>query len=81
LKALVDIQLLVNTLKSHETQFGEWVNVIGYIQTPQQTPVTPSDGVDSYVYVQAIVLWPAGPIKIDGYEKSLDQQKAEDGKF
>ena len=77
LKALVDIQLLVNSLKSYETRFGEWINVIGYIQAPQQNPGTHSDSLDSNVYVQALVLWSAGPMKIDGYENSLDQQKSE----
>ncbi|EDN94733.1 predicted protein [Sclerotinia sclerotiorum 1980 UF-70] len=30
-KALVNIQLLLNSVKSHETRIGEWVNVVGYV--------------------------------------------------
>jgi hypothetical protein len=77
-QALVDVRLLVNTLKSEETRIGEWVNVIGYIQEPRQKkhPVpTPSPYLE--VQVQAIVLWPSGPLKLDGYEKSLDLQKSD----
>jgi hypothetical protein len=77
LKALVDITLLVNTLKSSETRIGEWVNVIGYTQVPQQRRANYTNSDELHVQVQAIVLWPSGPLKLDGYERSLDQQKAD----
>lgn len=76
-KVVVDVELLVNTLKSNETQIGEWVNVIGYIQTPQQKPTKLSNDTYPRTRIQAIVLWSSGPLKLDGYEKSLEQQKAD----
>jgi hypothetical protein len=77
LKALVDIELLVTTLKSSETRIGEWVNVIGYIRSPQKSQINRPDDVQLQVQVQAILLWSSGPLKLDGYERSLDQQRAD----
>lgn len=76
-RALVDVGLLVNTLKSGETQIGEWINVIGYIQEPRQQKTSmlpPKPYLE--IQIQAIVLWPSGPLKLDGYEKSLTLQKS-----
>jgi hypothetical protein len=72
LKALVDVKLLVNTLKSTDTRVGEWVNVIGYISMTW----TPSPSRNT-IPVQAIVLWTSGPLKLDGYERVLDVQKVD----
>lgn len=74
LKALVDVRLLTSTLKPDETRIGEWINVIGYIQAPRQNLAS---HVNLRIQVQAIVLWSSGPLKLDGYEKSLGQQKAD----
>jgi hypothetical protein len=78
IKAIVDVELLVNTLKSGDTQIGEWVNVIGYIQdSQQQKPSKHPNELHLGIRVQAIVLWSSGPLKLDGYEKSLDQQRSD----
>jgi hypothetical protein len=69
------VSLLASTLKSDETQIGEWVNVIGYIQAPRQKLGEHSNAIQLRTDIQAIVLWSAGPLKLDGYEKSLEQQK------
>ena len=74
LKAQVDVQLLLNTLKSTDTQIGEWINVIGYIKADQKTLPKQSKGLSSNIQVQAIILWSSGPLKLDGYERSLDMQ-------
>jgi hypothetical protein len=76
LKVLVDVNLLLNGMKSNETRIGEWVNVIGYIQS-QQKPDT-SEKIPSNIPVQAIVLWSSGPFNLEGYERSLDQKNAEE---
>lgn len=73
LKALVDVKLLLGTLKSDETQIGQWVNVIGYVVSPVRTKMKEAIS-ESNVTVQAIVLWPSGPLKLDSYERCLDQQ-------
>ena len=77
--ALVDVGLLLNTVKSNEIQVGEWVNVIGYIT---QSPVGVNQGrrkpdntaVGGAACVQAIVLWSAGAIKLGEYEQVLEER-------
>jgi hypothetical protein len=80
-KAAVNINLLLGTVKSHETQIGEWVNVIGYVEAGQQTMPNESKGIKQLdILVQAIVLWSSGPVfKPEGYERSLDAQKQASG--
>ncbi|GKT91050.1 telomere length regulation ten1 [Colletotrichum tofieldiae] len=36
ISASVDVQLLLGTMKSEQTQIGEWVNIVGYVTTPPQ---------------------------------------------
>jgi hypothetical protein len=74
-KALVDVNLLLNTLKSHETQIGEWVNVIGYIERIKKQ--SPLSSEEREVRVQALVMWSSGPFHLEGYEKSLDRKVTE----
>lgn len=68
-RALVDVRLLLETLKSNQLQVGEWVNVIGYV-----TKVVPSQlamSIAKDVNVQALILWSAGPLDIQEYERCL----------
>ncbi|KAK0107058.1 hypothetical protein ONS95_003768 [Cadophora gregata] len=76
IKAQVDVNLLVTTLKSNETQIGEWVNVMGYITGGQKHKVGGEQNVE--IGVQALVLWSAGPINLAGYEKSLDEKAVDE---
>ncbi|CAG8952280.1 hypothetical protein HYFRA_00001021 [Hymenoscyphus fraxineus] len=77
LKVQVDVELLLTTMKAHETRVGEWVNVIGYITAnprkgPEQDTIARDD---SEIRVQALVLWSAGTFDLHGYEKILDLEK------
>ncbi|KUJ11973.1 uncharacterized protein LY89DRAFT_593878 [Mollisia scopiformis] len=71
LQAQVDVTLLVTTMKSNDTQIGEWVNVMGYLTSrkEKQTPNRPTLEVG----VQAIVLWSSGSFNLQAYEESLDK--------
>jgi Telomere capping, CST complex subunit len=73
-KALVDVSLLLNMLKSDDTRIGAWVNVIGYIERKKQQVAT-AEG--EKLQVQALVLWSSGPFDLNGYERSLDRKTAE----
>jgi hypothetical protein len=77
LKALVDIELVLGSIKSYETRIGEWVNVMGYIGASKQAPSSYPNRIQSEVRIQAILLWSAGPLKVDRYEDSLEQRKAD----
>ena len=70
--ALVDVNMVLESLGSEQTRVGEWVNVIGYV-----TDAAPlADGKESShgsptVHTQAILLWSAGPFDIRKYEASV----------
>jgi hypothetical protein len=70
-EALVDVNHLLGTLHSTDTRVGEWVNVMGYITVPSSKQDRRSEDKQANVSVQAIVLWSAGSVKVDEYEKSL----------
>jgi len=73
-KALVDVELLLNCLRSNDTRIGEWVNVMGYISTEQGRKPNHPYGIGLNVFIQAIALWSSGPFTLREYEKSLDRQ-------
>jgi hypothetical protein len=73
-KALVDVKLLLSTLKSTDTRIGEWVNVMGYITATPSTQRLGTEQTKSTTSVQAIVLWSAGSVRLEEYEKSLSDQ-------
>ncbi|KAG9238143.1 CST complex subunit Ten1 [Amylocarpus encephaloides] len=68
-KAHVDVQLLLSSLKPHETQIGEWVNVIGYVTKNSEGGGSNKD--DIQIHVQALILWSTGSFDLHGYERSL----------
>ncbi|KAK3988323.1 protein ten1 [Cladorrhinum sp. PSN332] len=66
--AAVDVNLVLESLGSEQTRFGEWLNVIGYItSTGRKAP----DGNKSTVQVQGILVWSAGPLNLQTYEASV----------
>lgn len=67
--AFVDVNILLSTLKSTDTQIGEWINVIGYVQEREVKLGHKA------VRVQAIMLWSAGSIKLADYEKAVKERK------
>lgn len=73
-QALVDVRLLLEKLTAEQTSVGEWVNVIGYINSPPSSSVNMSTkrkrGL-SAVHVQALMLWSAGSLDIGRYEMCL----------
>jgi len=70
-KVLVDVNLLLETLKSTDTRVGEWVNVMGYIMMPPEDRNVLTGCHGTVTAVQAIVLWSAGSVKLEDYEKIL----------
>lgn len=73
--ASVDVNLLLSTLKMTDTQVGEWVNVMGYLEAD---PTKRGRGKEkredkevTLVRVQAIVLWSAGSVRLGDYEDAL----------
>lgn len=89
--ALVDVTLLLETLAGTDTQVGEWVNVIGYVAAPGDKGSRAggakgggetgrgrrddAEGRGYSVRVQAIMLWSAGSVKIEEYERALAERQ------
>lgn len=78
--ALVDVNLLLSTLTATDTQRGEWVNVMGYIED-KILGFKRGDGGPGEVRIriQAILLWSAGSINLGEYEQILAEKKRKDG--
>lgn len=67
----VNIELVLQTLQSGLTRVGEWVNVIGYV-TMKPKSIRSAD--TPVACVQALVIWPTGPLDIRRYEETFEQE-------
>ena len=84
--AVVDVNLLLDNMKSHDTAVGQWVNVIGYVEA--KPTLVNAKGMDNQMSkrgqagiemqsaiagarVQAVMLWSAGSINLAEYERTL----------
>jgi Telomere capping, CST complex subunit len=80
---VVDVNLVIETVESGLLDNGSWVNVIGYVQGGpqlQNKAKTKRSGIPSRntghkALVQAVLIWDAGAIKANEYEKTLEQQR------
>ncbi|PFH61334.1 hypothetical protein XA68_17636 [Ophiocordyceps unilateralis] len=61
----VDVKLVLQALGEELTRVGEWVNVIGYVVAGER-------GGGASVRVQALMVWPTGPLDIQRYETSFE---------
>lgn len=59
----VDINAVLETVTSEELRVGAWVNVLGYVRRSM------TDG--ETIYVEAVVVFPAGAIALGEYERIL----------
>ncbi|ROT41345.1 hypothetical protein SODALDRAFT_397125 [Sodiomyces alkalinus F11] len=65
----VQTDLILENITAEHTRVGEWLNVIGYLTAGALGQAPRRDSRDAYV--QALLLWPAGPFDIRRYERSL----------
>lgn len=73
--AVVNIELVLETIQPELTHVGEWVNVIGYItSTPKRTGMKThkSKSLQMPVQVQALLVWSAGSLDLKKYEESFE---------
>ncbi len=68
--ALINVNLLLETLKPADTQIGEWMNVIGYV-TKQEDAQSPSKQYNHATSVQAITYWSAGRLDPAEYKAAV----------
>lgn len=77
MRAIVDINLLLDTIKTDALPTGSWINIIGYLQHTSlpKTRVSSSGRrrtVQDLPRVQAILMWNAGAVRVEEYEKTLE---------
>lgn len=74
--ALVDVNLLLETLNTSLMRIGEWVNVIGYVTKQESKLSHEGKNVGRFIFVQAIIYWSAGAIKVDEYEEAVAETQS-----
>lgn len=60
----MDINPLLETITAEELRVGAWVNVLGYVRN-----LVPGTGKEDFV--EALMVFPAGPVSLGGYEKTV----------
>lgn len=81
----VDINLLLDQLSHTLIAVGNWINVFGYVRQPippcnsgVQPKPSKSNGRDipiPSIYVEAVMLIPAGPVRVEEYERALIESR------
>lgn len=83
--ALVDVALVLRTLKSDQVRIGEWVNVIGYVTAVNPLPARKGSmrenetfraRDETQVRIRALLIWSSGPVDTQRYNESVDALKA-----
>jgi hypothetical protein len=70
------VKLLVQNLKERQTDYGQWVHVIGYITSIDHYSTGTSEGnMFKTIGLQALVLWNAEDLDIASYESALAAEK------
>lgn len=79
--AHVDIDLVLESLNDATLRNGAWLNVIGYVKNGEGTRMkrrksTKDNKTDSpEILVQAILIWDAGSVNVDIYEKTIEMNR------
>lgn len=83
----VDINALVESLTSEVLRVGAWVNVVGYVRDAGYPSLSLSKGeglagadagaskMTRPVYVEAVMVFPAGPVALGEYERVLREAR------
>ncbi|KAL1627414.1 hypothetical protein SLS54_002339 [Diplodia seriata] len=82
--ARVNIDHVLESVKCTDLEVGAWLNIVGYVRSPppnRRSQMAQKKNVADGVYVQAIMLWTAGDIKLDNYEKAVDARKKADAEI
>ncbi|UNI20608.1 hypothetical protein JDV02_006679 [Purpureocillium takamizusanense] len=75
--ACVDVRLVLGALQSEMTRVGEWLNVIGYVTARREDLPEPDCAVGAHsAHVQALAVWPTGPLDVQRYERTFGEQPA-----
>ena len=76
----VDINVYIESVKRYNIQIGTWLNVFGYVRDRPAPQGAKRRGSDRFpaIYVDAVMILPAGTIDVGSYERILrDAQEAD----
>ena len=76
----VDINVWIESARRYDVQIGIWLNVFGYVRERSAHQGAKRRGFDrvSAIYVDAVMILPAGIIDVGSYERILrDAQEAD----
>ena len=76
--AQVTIEHVRENLPATSTMTGSWINVVGYVQAHGESDSTVSAAEIDMTDIQATMLWEAGSLQLEDYEKAIEAQKASD---
>ncbi|RAK88115.1 hypothetical protein BO79DRAFT_196167 [Aspergillus costaricaensis CBS 115574] len=71
----VDINAVLETVTSQELSVGAWVNVLGYVRRYRRSDddSAVSESNPNPVYVEAVMVFPAGAVALGEYERILQE--------
>ncbi|KIV96900.1 hypothetical protein PV10_00714 [Exophiala mesophila] len=75
----LDVNLVLESTDRLVLQPGNWINVIGYVQNPAPAHLQKSSlavkSTVSTTSLQAILVWDAGSIHLEEYERTMEEHK------
>ncbi|KAF2092397.1 hypothetical protein NA57DRAFT_50421 [Rhizodiscina lignyota] len=79
--AFINVDHVLESVRSADLEVGAWINVVGYIIDSKEEKVLKKSRKSSRrqqgtlsIRVQAIMLWSAGMLNVDAYEKALQER-------
>lgn len=78
-EAVVDVNLLLETMDHSLLAYGQWVNVSGYVTKQETEPNLDGLSDTSITSVQAIMFWPTGATSIKKHTDAVEELRTVHG--
>lgn len=78
-QALVNVSLVLESLRPGTMELGTWVHVVGYLAFSKAKTDEPCSDEEVHLHqahVQALLLFPSGPMDISQYEEQMSKSAA-----
>lgn len=76
----VDVNLILETVDTSVLRTGAWVNMIGYTRVmgpkSRKGKAKLRQSRNEIPFMQAILIWSAGAVRIEDYEITLEEQRS-----
>lgn len=78
-EALVDVNLILESLNNSLLAYGQWVNIVGYVTQQEHEPSLEGFPEAYVTSVQAIMYWATGALPICWHEDAMNEMRAVHG--